>query len=64
MLLAYRTVQYPQILNCAESGKAYDHQIGYRYHVTYLNSAGRQVGVCFSLMALGTEQRTCCLVHI
>ena len=43
MLMAYRTVQYPQISNCSESGKAYDHQIGYRYHVTYLNSAGRQV---------------------
>ena len=45
MLIAYRTVQYPQVANCSESGKAYDHQVGYRYHVTYLNSAGRQVGV-------------------
>ena len=44
MLVAYRTVQYPQMADCAESGKAMDHQIGYRYQVTYLNAAGREVG--------------------
>lgn len=41
--LAYRTVQYPQMEDCAGSGKAKDHQIGERYHVTYLNAAGREV---------------------
>lgn len=43
MGLAYRTVQYPQMEDCAASGKAKDLQIGQRYHVTYLNSAGREV---------------------
>ena len=41
--LAYRTVQYPQMEDCAGSGRAKDHQIGERYHVTYLNAAGREV---------------------
>ena len=41
--LAYRTVQYPQMEDCAGSGKAKDHQIGERFHVTYLNAAGREV---------------------
>ena len=45
MLVAYRTVQYPQMANCNESAKAMDHQIGYRYQVTYLNAAGREVSV-------------------
>lgn len=43
MGLAYRTVQYPQMEDCASSGKAKDLQIGERYHVTYLNAAGREV---------------------
>lgn len=43
MGLAYRTVQYPQMEDCATSGKAKDLQIGERYHVTYLNAAGREV---------------------
>ena len=41
--VAYRTVQYPQMEDCAISGKAKDLQIGERYHVTYLNAAGREV---------------------
>jgi hypothetical protein len=43
MLVAYRTVQYPQMADCVGSSKALDHQIGYRYQVTYLNAAGREV---------------------
>lgn len=43
MLLAYRTVQYPQMEDAMASGAAKDHQIGQRFHVTYLNAAGRQV---------------------
>ena len=43
MMLAYRTVQYPQLENVTESGAAIDHQIGHRFHVTYLNAAGREV---------------------
>ncbi len=43
MAVAYRTVQYPQMEDCASSGKAKDLQIGERYHVTYLNAAGREV---------------------
>ena len=58
MLIAYRTVQYPQSQNCSESGKAYDHQIGYRYHVTYLNSAGRQVNKVFLLAGSGAGTRS------
>ena len=48
MGLAYRTVQYPQMEDCASSGKAKDLQIGERYHVTYLNAAGREVLVSSS----------------
>jgi hypothetical protein len=43
MMLAYRTVQYPQMEDVTASGAAKDHQIGQRFHVTYLNAAGRQV---------------------
>ena len=46
MLVAYRTVQYPQMADCAGGPKALDHQIGYRYQVTYLNAAGREVCCC------------------
>ena len=49
--LAYRTVQYPQMEDCAGSGKAKDHQIGERYHVTYLNAAGREVCHAYSYHA-------------
>lgn len=42
-MLAYRTVQYPQLENVTVSGAAKDHQIGQRFHVTYLNAAGREV---------------------
>ena len=45
MLLAYRTVQYPQRENATASGAAKDHQIGERFHVTYLNAAGREVSI-------------------
>ncbi len=45
MLLAYRTVQYPQRENATTSGAAKDHQIGERFHVTYLNAAGREVRI-------------------
>ena len=56
MGLAYRTVQYPQMEDCASSGKAKDLQIGERYHVTYLNAAGREVhaishAACVSAMS-------------
>lgn len=53
MGLAYRTVQYPQMEDCVSSGKAKDLQIGERYHVTYLNAAGREV--------LVSSARTCLL---
>ena len=44
MVLAYRTVQYPQMADCATSGKALDSErLGERYHVAYLNAAGREV---------------------
>ena len=43
MTLAYRTVQYPQMENCTLSSRALDWIIGERYHVTYLNAAGREV---------------------
>jgi hypothetical protein len=43
MLLAYRTVHYPQLEDPLASGKAKDRQIGERFHVAYLNAAGREV---------------------
>ena len=62
MLVAYRTVQYPQTANCNESAKAMDHQIGYRYQVTYLNAAGREVtasACAHSRSSLATESDAC-----
>lgn len=48
MVVAYRTVQYPQMEDPTASAAAKDHQIGDRFHVTYLNAAGRQVRAGFS----------------
>ncbi|BDA50920.1 hypothetical protein COCOBI_17-1390 [Coccomyxa sp. Obi] len=55
MMLAYRTVQYPQLENVTESGAAKDHQIGQRYHVTYLNAAGRELARKFDMFLVDIE---------
>ncbi|CAL8462826.1 g2360 [Coccomyxa elongata] len=55
MMLAYRTVQYPQLENITESGAAKDHQIGQRYHVTYLNAAGRELARKFDMFLVDIE---------
>ncbi len=72
MGLAYRTVQYPQMEDCASSGKAKDLQIGERYHVTYLNAAGREVLVICARVSLSkfcskdpaSSCSAMCIVHV
>ncbi|KAK9907706.1 hypothetical protein WJX75_008525 [Coccomyxa subellipsoidea] len=55
MMLAYRTVQYPQMEDVTASGAAKDHQIGQRFHVTYLNAAGRQLARKHDLFLVDIE---------